>query len=129
MIHWLRGLFKPTYFVIEVEKPRTQPTVEGPELRELLRSLQGHPGFRFLTDRLRTQRFALEGRLKATRFTSTTDVEFVQSGIFWTNWVEMELARLVMTPPKPDLPATDQEVEAFHQINDLLERVGATSAE
>lgn len=117
---------KPKYKIVEVERPRTVPLEGGPELRDGLRALAGNPFFKVIVDRLRVQRYALEERLKGTRFEKVEDVNFVQSGVFWTGWLERELARLTMEPPKPQLNPEEAELEAFRQIDSLLERVGTT---
>jgi hypothetical protein len=112
---------------VEIERPRAQSAqFDGPELREGLKALAGNPFFKAITSRLRTQRYALESRLKESRFDRIEDVSFVQSGVFWTGWLEREIARLTEEPQKPELTALDQEIEAFQQIDSLLERVGTT---
>jgi hypothetical protein len=120
----VRFFKKPNYKLIECTKPRLAPVVESEELRDALRALGSFPAFTFILDRLRTQRGLLEGRLRDTKFSRIEDVTFVQSGIFWTNWLEAELERLTKTPPKPELPATEQELIAFQEIDAVLERIG-----
>ena len=117
--------FKPKYRIVEIERPRAQTQAfDGPELREGLKALAGNPFFKALTSRLRTQRYALESRLKESRFERIEDVSFVQSGVFWTGWLEREIARLTAEPQKPELSPEQQEIEAFQAIDALLVRVG-----
>ena len=117
--------FKPKYRIVEIERPRAQTqALDGPELREGLRALAGNPFFKAITARLRTQRYALESRLKEARFDKIEDVSFVQSGVFWTGWLEREIARLTAEPQKPELTPEQQELEAFQAIDALLVRVG-----
>ena len=115
--------FKRQYKIIEVERPRTAPS-EVPELREGLKALGANPYFIWLLGRLKAQRNFLETRLKESRFDKIEDVSFVQSGLFWTGWLEREVERLTVAPPRPELTPEEQEIEAFRQIDALLERVG-----
>ena len=63
-------------------RPRTVPLEGSLELREGLRALGGNPFFKLIADRLRVQRYALEAKLKDTRFDRVEDVHFVQSGVY-----------------------------------------------
>jgi hypothetical protein len=115
--------FKREYRVVEVERPRAELT-ELPEMREGLKALSSNPYVEWLVGRLKAQKNNLETRLKATRFDRVEDVSFVQSGVFWTGWLERELERLTAAPQKPELPPYEKELEAFREIDALLERVG-----
>lgn len=115
--------FKPKYKIVEVDRPRRAPD-ELPELREGLKGLVSNPYFGYLLGRLREQRNLLETRLKDSRFEKIEDVSFVQSGVFWTGWLQRELERLTATPSKPMLDPIEQEIEAFKAVDSLLERVG-----
>lgn len=115
--------FKPQYKIVEVDRPRATPE-ELPELREGLKALMGNPYFSHLLGRLKAQRSFLETRLKDSRFERIEDVSFVQSGVFWTGWLERELERLTAAPPKPELQPEERELEAFREIDAMLERVG-----
>lgn len=116
---------KPTieYRVVEVERPR--PLAENSEADATLVTLQHHPGFQRLLAKLRAQRYLLETTLKRTRHSSLSEVDFLQSGIFWSNWLETELDRAVLakSPSKPT-PALAIEREAFEQAHALLEVIG-----
>jgi len=117
-------MFKKKYKLIEVEKNRTLPTLEGDELRNALISLQAHPGFVYILNKLRTQRFSLEGRLKGTKFERIEDITFLQSGIFWTNWLESEVNKLTETSQSEVLAPSPFEDKLFTEIDQLLDRVG-----
>ena len=119
--------FKRQYKIIEVERPRTSPSEDLPELREGLKALGANPYFAWMLGRLKAQRNFLETRLKESRFDKIEDVSFVQGGVFWTGWLEREVERLTVAPPRPELTPEEQEIEAFRQIDALLERVGTTN--
>lgn len=120
---WFKDRSK--YRIVEIKKPRLA-NVEDEELRASLRALGNMPSFNFLLDRAKTQSSLLESRLKTTRFDESkiAEIAWLQAGIFWLNWIERDHALLTKQPPKPELPATDQELQAFRQIDALLERVG-----
>lgn len=117
-------MFGHKYRVIEVDKERQIPLLEGDELRNALVSLQAHPGFIYLVGRLRAQRNGLEARLKGTKFEKLEDITFIQGGIFWTNWLSHEVDRLTEAPVQDELPPSVFEDKLFREIDSLLERVG-----
>lgn len=119
----LGKFFQPVVKIVEVEKPRTFSALEGAELREALRALNAHPGFRYLVDRLRLQRAVLDGRLKQP-ISELTQVTWLQQGIFWTGWLEAEVSRLTEAPPPVQQTPYEAELEAFERINAQIERVG-----
>lgn len=112
------------YQIVEIEKPRTYSTLEGEELREALRSLNAHPGFRYLQERLRAQKSFLQGRLSGLRHKSMDEVTFLQQGMAWAGWLDAELSRLSETPAAPKLDPVEQELAAFMELSSLLETVG-----
>jgi hypothetical protein len=115
--------FQRSYKIIEVERPRTSPE-DLPELREGLKALGANPYFAWLLGRLKAQRNFLETRLKESRFDKIEDVSFVQGGVFWTGWLQREVERLTLAPPRAELTPEQEEIEAFQQIDALLTRVG-----
>jgi len=125
-MNWLQSLFrrKPVYQLVEVEKPRAA-LQEGTELRESIATLSGHPGFVYLITKLRYQRYLLERKLKESRFPTIQDVELVQSGIFWTNWLEDQVNTAVnRIREKATTAATETETSVFEAIQKTIELVG-----
>lgn len=113
------------YQVIEIEKPRPNVRVDK-ESRQMVTSLAAHPGFQILLDRLKEQRSLLESKLKSERHTKLEDVEFLQSGIFWTNWLESQLNREVYMQERPQpKPATPEEQSLLERLQADIELVGA----
>jgi hypothetical protein len=125
----LISLFKRVeYRIVEVEKPRTIPHVEGNDLREGLSALQTNPFFKYLLDRLRVQRNMVKGRLEGTRHKTLDEVSFLQQGVYWTGWLEAELGRLTQAPAKPTMTPEEEELKAFEEVDRLIERVGSNSS-
>ena len=112
------------YKVVEVEKPR--PSIKmGPQEIESVLSLQHHPGFLFLLDKLRYQRAALVTTLVNERQESMTDSEFLKSGIAWTGWLENQLATATkLKTRQPETQAEPEVADAFRELQRQLEVVG-----
>ena len=91
---WLTRVLdlKPSYRIVEIERPRQQPQLNA-DVKAALESLNSHPGFRYLLDKLRLQRHMLETQLRMTRHETLRDSDFLQSGIFWTGWLEQQMKR------------------------------------
>lgn len=109
--------------VIEVEK-QTVPELDGASALAVA-SLANHPGFQYLLAKLKFQRAALKDSLEKTRHKEMRDVEFLQSGANWCNWLQLELERAigVMNAPKPR-PVRPYEQDAFEQLRQNVELVG-----
>jgi hypothetical protein len=106
--------------LVEVERPRQIPPQEA-EVSKSIATLQGHPGFQYLVEKLRLQRAQLKTALCNQRQENLKDVEFLQSGIAWTGWLEEQLMRAVNhQEPKPQEPAQTEQ-EAFEEIQRFIE--------
>ncbi len=128
MLKRIRKLFAvPTFRIVEVENPRVSIAATR-DVIESVHTLAAHPGFIYLLNKLKVQRAALETKLTISRHVSLSEVEFIQSGIFWTNWLpsQLELAVLRLRPGA-SRPATEEEGEAFQQILNTIKPVGIES--
>jgi len=57
-------------------------------------------------------------------------VEFIQSGIFWTGWLQSQLELAVLRlRPGATRPASDEEVVAFQEALRTIETVGTPSTD
>ena len=92
--------------------------------REEFDALRANPMFQHLLGRLRAQHQMLKAQCATTRFDDIKDLAFVQSGVFWTGWLERDIALLTQAPPRQELPPLDYEEEEFNKIFNLLEKVG-----
>ena len=114
---------KPRFQIVEVEKPR--PLRENEESAASVATLSAHPGFLFLTAKMRLQRSLLETTLRKSRHASMKDVEMLQSGIFWLSWMEEQVNRDVHKAPKAESqPAFEVEESAFKEVQKQLELIG-----
>ena len=121
------GIFsepKIEYRVVEVEKPK--PLAENLEADETIVTLAHHPGFIRLMAKLKLQRSQLETTLKRTRQADLRDVDFLQTGIFWTEWLESQVNKEVFSKKRPTpQPASELEAAAFAEASRLIEMIGA----
>lgn len=116
---------KLVYKVVEVEKLEPlEPMTKDLALQ--VQSLQYHPGFVWLTRKLRTQRALLRSTLEKER-QSQVDAEFLKSGIAWTGWLDDQLTAAVGFTARSTAPreALEGEQEAFEQISRNIALVGA----
>jgi len=111
------------YKIVEVDKPRPHLAWDK-EARETVLSLQHHPGFVILTDRLSNQAALLKAQLENTRFASKEDFEFVQSGIFWCKWLKQQVAAATTRASQTAVDAAKEDEEAFKELQASLIRVG-----
>lgn len=120
---WATKVFGVQREIIEVEAPK--PQVSSPELEESIKSLAAHPGFAALLNRLRLQRSQLESKLRTDFDAKLDNLRFLQSGIFWTGWLERQLNRQVYKAeaPRGQTPLQEEQA-AFEAIHKTLQAVG-----
>lgn len=124
MTRWLQKLFHTPTLVVEVERSTPLPPMT-PELREAVKALDSHPGFKYLTSKLRTQRAALERELKGTYHKSLREVTNLQAGIQWAAWLEAQVRAELQRPPTEVRQPYAAEQAAFEEVKKFLEVVGA----
>ena len=116
---------KIEFRIIEVEKPRGIGELT-PDLKATLSTLSGHPAFLYLISKLKFQRSVLENKLKSERQVSLKDVEFLQSGIYWSRWLEDQVLSAVSKTPQVsgETALTSDELAAFNQMRNSVQLVG-----
>jgi hypothetical protein len=125
MLKKLFKLFeKPEIRFIEIEAPR--PTALSKDLHESLGTLAGHPAFNYLVAKLKVQRSLLETKLKNDRHATLKDVEFLQSGIYWSRWLEDQIQTAVHKAPQASTSTalTEEELSAFNEIRSNTVLIG-----
>lgn len=113
---------QPKFTIVEIERPRQMD--KPPD--DVLITLQHHPGFTYLTERLRTQRFALEAALKRGKHATLRDVDILQAGIYWAGWLETQIQSALKLTQALEIPkpAFQEEQDAFNEIHNALQLVG-----
>lgn len=112
------------YKIVEVPSNRTQLKGGDKELREAIQTLSAHAGFIALTDRLNTMNAMLKTKLNAERHPDLRQVDFLQAGIYWSHWLQQEVARSTTKMPERPIDPLAEEEAAFREIDLAMERVG-----
>lgn len=122
LLRWLGLSVQPSFRIIEVEKPR--PIKVNEDSSSAVQTLSAHPGFLYLTAKMRLQRSLLETTLKKSRHASMKDVEMLQSGIFWLSWLEEQVNRDVHKASAPKAqPTFEAEETAFREAQKQIELI------
>jgi hypothetical protein len=111
---------KPEWNVIEV--PETH--VVQVEDEESIRSLAIHPGFLALTRRFALQKAALQMKLNKTHHKDLREVDNLQLGMSWLDYLNGEVNKLVFRrAPEKVVPAAFDAEAQFKQILTHIESV------
>ena len=113
------------YKIVEVELPRS-PLQGGDseEMRASIATLPSHPGFQHLLKKLALQNAALKSKLTFERHSTIDEVNFLQAGVYWSNWLLTELKRTTVKVVAQRLDPEEEELRAFQELDRQLERVG-----
>ena len=96
----------PRPLLVEVERGQ-RPEVPNKDLRQSIIALKLHPGFDYLLRKLRFQRAFLEAKLRSEHHKEIREVDFLQSGIGWLNWLESQI----------DFETNKKEAEPVHTVS------------
>lgn len=119
-----KGKSPVQFKVVEVERPSPALDWSIEEQRAIV-SLAGHPGLDALMRKLKLQRSLLESQLRSKRHSDIRQVDNLQSGIFWTNWLERQVREQVSKKEtQPPRDALDLEKSEFERVATALELVG-----
>ncbi len=126
MFNRLRELFKPKviYKIVEVAKPR--PFYRWDQnTKDSIGTLSSHPGFVALTERLALTKAQLESTLKQTMHKDLRQVDFLQSGLFWSQWLQEQVEKSTTKGSvRTFLDPYEEELKAFKELDSRIERVG-----
>ena len=116
MIDWKNWFKRPV--VIEILAPL--PVLDK-EANEYIKTLQYHPGFLELMNRLKIQRAFLETRLKRDPAANMRDL---QAAIYWNEFWERSVHELVHRHKLVVTQVHESDLtEEFNKINNAVERV------
>jgi hypothetical protein len=120
---------KPDFKIVELERVPNVPELNNTNAAAVA-ALRDHPGFQYLLAKLRLQKALLQTTLSTKRQASLRDVEFLQSGIVWCGWLEDQVSKAVGIQNRPQArPARVPEIEAFEQLQRLIDVVGVESSQ
>ena len=124
MFSWLKPFEVVTlYKVVELDEPRGSEA-DDESMKESIATLNSHPGFVHLVKKLGKQRAYLRSKLDFEKHADLREVDFLQAGIFWCNWLQSEIKRAATRLPERHLDAFEEEAKAFHEIDATIERIG-----
>lgn len=105
--------------VVELEK--TIPIVED---EEAIRSLNVHPGFLMLAQRMRNQKAILKGHLEQGKHESLREVDVLQAGLRWLGYLEAEVNRAVGKKREvPEVKPSPDQLDDFKKVYAQIESV------
>ena len=121
-----KTVFTEKIKIVEVEKPRNLAQLDQ-EGKKSVRTLSGHPGFLYLLEKLKIQRALLEAKLKNDHHADLREVELLQSGIFWSRWLEDQLHKEVYEaiPHRAPVDPTPDELTFLKQVQNDIQLIGA----
>lgn len=128
MFEWIKGWFsRPSvvvkYQVVELDEPRGSEA-EDEAMKESIATLTAHPGFLHLVKKLGRQRAYLRSKLDFEKHSDLREVDFLQAGVFWCNWLNTEIKRATIKVAPRKLDAMEEELKAFQEIDNQIERIG-----
>lgn len=106
---------KTKFYVVEVEQATKLPELTQ-ELRESIKTLEFHPGFRYLTAKLRYERAMLEKYLHEGFTLAEGQMHHLQGGIHYLKYLESEIARHVKAQAAHVRQAAQHEDQLFQQF-------------
>jgi hypothetical protein len=126
MLEWIKSLFQPRviYRVIEYNGQRTHFQGGDKGIRESVATLSSHPGFLYLLSKCNAQNALLSSKLKNSFHQTLREVDLLQAGIYWSDWLKQELDKSTMGATRPQTDAFDEERQAFEALDAQIERVG-----
>lgn len=122
---WLKSVFSPTNPLVIGYEGASRPTLKmEPDIHQALIGLGGHPGFRYLCDKLDLQASYLRAKLSGERHESLREVDAIQSGIAWCGWLKAQVAQATEIANRPRHQAPlEEEMRLFRELDAQLERV------
>lgn len=110
----------PEIRFVEVEKAVRVPEMNE-DIAKMVGSLQSHPGFIYLLNKLRFHRAILQAQLAGNRQESMTDVVMLQSGCAWSGWLQREMEAAIGFKPEVSAPPSRSELAIFEEAQQQLE--------
>ena len=112
--------------IVEIEKPFVLPPMDSGAAAAVA-SLAGHPGFQYLNAMLKNQGALLKAALYKTKHKDIREVDFLQSGCNWCDWLETQVAKATemtsqRTEPREMRPS---EIANFERLRSQIDVIGA----
>lgn len=111
------------YQVVELDQART-PLQVGKEAQESIQTLSSHPGFLALMHQHQLTLSMLKTKLAKDLHKDMREVDFLQAGIFWSDWYLQQVKHSTMKMSQRISDATKDEEDLFGAVDANLELVG-----
>ena len=128
MFNWLKKFLpeRVVYKVVEVKTPRAaQPWTK--EVKDAISTLEYHPGFIALRDRLGLQREMLKTRCATEYHKEQRETDYLQAGVFWLGYIQDMIGQATKLNPSAPVDPMQEELDAFRQLDAQIERIGMDS--
>jgi len=109
--------------VVEVKSPRITSSWDK-DTRDAVSTLQSHPGWVAIQERLSLQRQMLENKLAHEFHKELRSIDYIQAGIFWLGYIQDQIAKASERPTNRVQDPMKEELDAFRAIDAQIERVG-----
>jgi hypothetical protein len=114
---------KPILQIVE-RRGHNKPEKWSNEIKQAVSTLQSHPGFIAVLDRIALQREMLEHKNNTQFKKDLREADFIQAGIIWLGYLQQLVDSAVALPQASYRSAYDEELEAHRQLDAQIERVG-----
>jgi|SRR5579859_682500 len=112
------------HHIVEVDKPHGPLPEMTNDLKESLKTLANQPAFQYLLQRLKLERAELQRQLEKGFQLNEQQLHFLQAGVYYTGWLEGQLAKLTFTPRAAQREPSLDEAALFEQHQASLEVIG-----
>ncbi len=120
-MRWLKKFFFPRVLIVEIESPRPQNLAD---FDDSVKTLALHPGFQALHNDLRRHSAQLQSRLQNRLDAPIDEIRFLQSGVYWCNWLNRKVNEAVYKTKPVYLDPNNDELKAIEVITSNLQMVG-----
>lgn len=120
----VKFLFKPQreYLIIEVPATRTHIRWDE-ETKASVRTLDHHPGFLAVVDKVNLQKAMLVAQLTNTFHKDLRQVDYLQAGVFWLGLLERLVQSATNIGSKQYISPEDEDMQAFREIDSQIRRL------
>lgn len=122
---WLNvaPVVETVYKVVEVKAPRLTQSWDK-DTKDAVATLQAHPGWVAIQDRLSLQKQMLENKLAHEFHKDIRSIDYIQAGVFWLGYIQDQIAKAAERPANRVVDPLQEELNAFRAIDSQIERVG-----
>jgi hypothetical protein len=120
----VKFVFRPQreYLIVEVPAHRTHSKWSD-EIRASAATLNSHPGFLAIMDKIELQRSLLGAQLTNTFHKDLRQVDYLQAGVYWLGILQRLVQSTTAVGSKQYISPEQEEQLAFEEINKSINRL------